>query len=43
MRCERQTNFEKRLSTWDEAELLVESLVEDSELEDGVMPNAVMP
>ena len=27
-------NFEKRLSTWDEAELLVESLVEDSELED---------
>ena len=27
-------NFEKRLSTWDDAELLVESLVDDSELED---------
>ena len=27
-------NFENRLSTWDDAELLVESLVDDSELED---------
>ena len=27
-------NFEKKLSTWDDAELLVESLVDDSELED---------